>query len=507
MLYYPAGQELSMRVRRSNSVQRMGSFLLILTAFILLTIELILFSRQRANFPPQMVIGGIAVGNLDRQGSAERLLEIYSLPVELHYNDQVILVNPAIWGFELDLESMLAAADLQRTGDSFWTAFWEFLWGTPSTAHAIPLDSNYSESSLRNYLIDEISARYDQPPTIARPYPGTLRFELGNPGTTFDLDEAVFQIENAMNSPSQRVANLPLENISAVRPSFQNLQTLLQQTIDLSRFDGLAGVYLMDLQTAQEIHFLYSFGDYFPTNPDLAFTAASIIKVPIMVSAYRILDNNSSEEASRLLSEMITLSGNDPADWLMEQFIDPDRGPLVVTEDMQQLGLENTFLAGLFRPGSHLLQVINTPGNSRADLDTDPDLYNQTSLSDMGMLLADIFQCAETGGGTLRAVFPEEITQAECQNMINLMAGNNLPSLITDGIPEGTRIAHKHGWILDNLGLMTTMGDAAIVFTPTGNYVLVIFLYHPVQLIWETESVLIGDLSEAIYNFYNITSQ
>jgi len=32
---------------------------------------------------------------------------------------------------------------------------------------------------------------------------------------------------------------------------------------------------------------------------------------------------------------MIELSGNDPADWLMEQFIDANRGPLVVTEDMR----------------------------------------------------------------------------------------------------------------------------------------------------------------------------
>ena len=82
----------------------------------------------------------------------------------------------------------------------------------------------------------------------------------------------------------------------------------------MAEFDGIAGVYLMDMQTAQEIHFIYSDKTEYPTEPDLAFTASSIIKIPILVTAYTILKEPYPEEALNLIAGMIEESGNDPAD-------------------------------------------------------------------------------------------------------------------------------------------------------------------------------------------------
>lgn len=496
-----------MRVRRSYSLQRIISFFFLIAAILMLTVQLIAFSRSQTTYPPQMIIGGVAVGNLNRQETAGRLLEVFATPVELYYQSAVIQLNPASIDFRLDLESMLAEADLQRTSESFWGNFWSYLWGAQISTQDVPLDATFSEDLLRNYLINEIGGRYNSPPSPARPIPGTLTFSLGDPGTTIDIEDALFDIGLALRSPAQRQVFLPLQQSNASRPSLQNLQILLQQTLDLAGYGGIAGVYLLDLQTAQEMHFIYQNGENIFPDPDLAFTAASIIKIPIMVSAFRRLGDEMPAEAAKLLGDMIIESGNDPADWLMEQFIDLERGPLEVTADIRALGLENTFIAGLFRLGSPLLVRFDTPANQRSDVDTDPDPYNQTTLSDMGMLLADIYQCAELNGSALRAVFPEEITQAECQLMIDLLSQNLLPSLITAGLPEGTRIAHKHGWIQDFNGLINTIGDAAIVFTPSGDYVLVIFFYHPTQLIWEPISALIADLSKAIYNYYNLPLQ
>lgn len=200
---------------------------------------------------------------------------------------------------------------------------------------------------------------------------------------------------------------------------------------------------------------------------------------------------------------MVTESGNEAADWLMERVIDPNRGPLVVTEDMGLLGLQNTFLAGKFTLGSPLLASIETPANQRTDVDTDPDLYSQTTPSDIGMLLADLYQCAQSGGGTLPVVFPSEITPAKCQEMINLLVANKLPVLLTAGIPDGTRIAHKHGWVTYN-GVFNAIGDAGIIYSPGGNYVLSVFLHHPVQLVWDPSSALITELSRAVYNYFNL---
>lgn len=476
-----------------------SSFFLI-AAIILASLQLVQYSRVRASFPPGLKIAHIPVGGLNRQQAGQRLLEVYSLPVELLYRDAVIHLNPSVVDFQLKLESMLAAADLQRTDQLFWTGFWDYLWNRSSTPTDIPLVSSYSETRLREYLSDVVADRYDQPPLPAIPVVGTVKFERGTPGTILDLDGSVRLIENALHSHTNRQVSLPLHKDAPPRPSFQNLEILLKQTIENADVEPLVGFFLYDLQTSKEIHFVYQQGEQLPIPPDVAFTASSMIKIPIMVSVFR---HDLDEESNKLLSDMITKSGNEAADWLMDRVIDRVRGPLYVSDDLEALGFENTFLAGYFSMGSPLLAVYHTPANQRTDVSTDPDIYNQTTPSDIGMLLADIYQCAENNGGTLLAVFPQELNQEKCGTMITYLKNNKLPVLLTAGVPEGTQIAHKHGWTSVN-GIINTIGDAGIVYTPGGDYVLAAFLYHPVQLIWDPASSLIEQLSQAVYNYYNL---
>jgi hypothetical protein len=494
------------RVRSLFSPLRWFSAFFLLAALILVTLQLVSFSRVRANFPPGLNIAGVPVGGLDRQQAAQRLLEAYNLPVEVRYNDAVIHLDPAQVDFQLDLDSMLAAAEQQRTQQLFWRGFWDYLWGRSSSPGEIPLRSTYSEDRLRALLTDEIAKRYDSPPVAAMPQIGTVNFQPGKPGTELDVDGSVLILENALRSLHLRQVVLPIKRSSPARPAFQNLEVLLKQTIDLSEFEGLTGVYLLDLQTAQELHFAYRQGENIPVEPDVAFTASSIIKIPIMVSAFRRMGDEPDEEALRLLGEMIIKSGNESSDWLMDRVIDSSRGPLLVTEDMHALGLKDTFLAGYFSVGSPLLKEIQTPANQRTDINTDPDLYSQTTTSDIGMLLEDLYQCTETGGGALSAVFPGEITQDECRQMIDLLASDELGLLIQASVPDGTRVAHKHGWV-STFGVINTIGDAGIVYTPGGNYILVISVHHPEQLVWEPASRLIADLGRAVYNYYNVPTE
>jgi len=496
-----------MRSRRLFSPLRWFSAFFLLAALVLTAVQLARYSRVRANFPPGLKIAGVPVGGMDRQQAAQRLLEAYSIPVELIYNDAAIQISPNVVDFQLDLEGMLAAADLQRTQQSFWQGFWDFLWGRSSSPIEVPLRSNYSEARLRAYLEEEISKRYDQFPSAAKPVVGTVNFQLGSPGTALDIDNALPMIISAMQTLNQRQVVLPLERTAPPRPAFQNLEILMKQTIEIEGFDGIAAVYLSDLQTAQEIHFAERQGKDLTVQPDIAYTASSMIKIPIMVSVFRRLGEDPDDETLKLLTDMITKSGNEAADWLMDRVIDTDRGPLMVSEDMQALGLQNTFLAGYFSFGSPLLARIQTPSNQRSDVNTDPDPYSQTTPSDIGMLLEDVYQCAISGGGTLQAVFPGDIKQPECQAMIDYLKNNKLPALLTAGIPEATQIAHKHGWVSDSNGVINTIGDAGIIYTPGGNYVLAIFLNHPEQLVWEPASKLIADLSRAVYNYYNLPSQ
>jgi beta-lactamase class A len=495
-------------MRRRGSYLIWFSLLFLLGALVLLVLQLVSFSRVRTNFPQGLVIAGVPVGGLDRLGASQRLLAAYTTPVEMHYGEAVIQIEPGVVEFELDIESMLAAADLQRTDQSFWLGFGDYLLGQQSSPEPVPLRASYSEERLRTYLEGEIKPRYDQPALSPRPAVGTVNFIPGLPGTTLDVDGAVTLIEGALFSTSARTVDLPLARTSPPRLSFDNVGVLLRQTIDVYEFDGLVGVYLLDLQTAQETHFAYQQGEYLSVQPDVAFTAASIIKIPIMVSVFERIDGATADsETINLLEGMIIRSGNDPADWVMQRVIDNTFGPLEVSADMQTLGLENTFLAGHFYFGAPLLQAFETPANSRLDVNTDPDRYNQTTTSDIGMLLADIYQCAQNGGGSLAAIWGTAISQQECQTMINYLVRDKLPSLLTAGLPEGTQIAHKHGWITNGAGTINTIGDAGIIYTPGGNYVMVVFLYHPVQLVWEASNELVTKLSESVFNYYNLPQQ
>ena len=491
-----------MQVRTAFSALRLFSIGLILAAVILTALQLVRFSRVRSYLPAGLIIAGVPVGGLDRQSATERLLEFYAGPVDLVYDGATIRLDPTLIDFQLNLEGMLAMANLERTQTQFWQEFWDYLWGRSEFPSQIPLSASYSEERLLAFLSD-ISTRYDQPALAAVPSPVDGSFQPGRAGKALDQEGSLPLIEASLYSLSGRKVNLPLERVDPNRPSFDNLKVLLKQTLQVNNFDGLAGIYLLDLQTGQEHHFAYRNGEELPVDPDVAFTASSMIKIPIMVASYRRMNEDQDPEAAKLMEDMIEKSGNEAADWLMDRVIDEERGPLLVSSDMQELGLQNTFLAGYFTAGSPLLTVFETPANQRTDVFTDPDPYSQTTASDLGMLLSDIYQCAQTGGGALPAVFGGEITQAECQMMVTHLINNRLPVLLTAGLPEATPIAHKHGWVTTN-GVINTIGDAGIIYSPGGNYALVVFLNNPDQLIWETNSALVSQLSQAVYNYYNL---
>jgi beta-lactamase class A len=490
------------RLRGSSLFLRGVSLIFILVAAIFIVYQLVQYSVSRSNYPPDMTIGGVPVGGLDSQSAAQRLLQVYSVPIEIHYNNAVIDLDPGLIGFQLNTESMLAAADLQRTGASFWGGYWDYLWNRPSLASQIPLVATYSSDRLRIYLQTEISARYDQAPVPAQPIPGTVNFTPGKPGQTLDIDRAVDLIGSALESPNQRVILLSSQQTAAGRPTLDTLQILLKQIIDQSGFTGIVDLYFLDLQTSDELQFAYQSGQNISVTPDIAFTASSTIKIPIMVSVFRHFSSKIDDQLGTELKDMIALSNNDAADSLMES-LDKTRGPLVVTETMQALGLENTFINGYFYPGAGVLKFYNTPANQRTDINTDPDTYSQTTPSDMGMLLEDIYLCSQNGGSSLVAVFPGQINQAACQQMIQYLQEDKLGALIQGGVPEGTIVAHKHGWDIN----LTQYSDAGIVYTPGGNFVLTIYVYNPGGGDWSQVSPMYAELSRAIYNYFNLPSQ
>lgn len=497
-----------MRRRNTNVILRGVSILLVIAAMVLAVVALVGYSRQRNSYPPGMTIAGVPVGGLGPAEASQRLLEIYTTPIEVQYAGAVIHIEPDVVGFSLDTDSMMAAADLVRTGGSFWAGFWDYLWNRQSEPAIVPLRATIQEQRLRAFLQNELAPRYDQPPAPPQPRPDGLGFTAGTPGQVLDVDRAVILVEDALRSPNSRTVSLSFNQNAVSRPTMDNLHLLLEQYIKATEFDGLIGVFLTDLQTGQELHFALNGGQPATVEPDIAFTASSTIKIPILISYFiKNGDVPISDNDNAIIMNMIKKSENPPSDALMSR-LDPNFGPLVVSDYMKKIGLENTFLAGFFAPGSPLLQRYTTPANSRVDINTDPDPYNQTTPADMGMLLVDLYQCAQTGGGALVAAFPDKVNQHACQTAIDYLAQDKIGVLIEAGVPEGTLVAHKHGWVVDvTTGYMKNVSDAGIVYSPGGNFVLSIYTYDPVQVVFDDANAMFANLAQVVYNFYNLPTQ
>ena len=488
--------------RRQFPIFRWLAIVLIMITVLLATIQLISYSRIRNNFPMGLQVGQVPIGGLTYTQAAERIYTVYRSPIEVTYGGNRIHVRPAVLGFEPQVDKMLAVADNQRVTEPFWSGFWNFLWDRNIEIINIPLNVSYDEDHIREFLSNEVAVRYDTPATPPKPIPGTTQFESGEPGTQLDLSRATLLVIDALSSPTNRSITLPLDQAAITRPSLNDLEIMLKQIIDVSGFDGIVELYMKDLNTSRNLHFAYQ-TDEGDLIPDISFSSWSTIKIPAMVTAFRYMEEPYRQDYLALMEEMIEQSDNLSTDQLAMTVIDRTLSPLIVTEDMQRLGLENSFWAGHFYLGAPLLQRFTTPANSRDDINTNPDQYNETTPADMGMLMEDIYQCAELGGGALIAAFNGEITRQECQMMIDFLAENRIAVLIQAGVPSGTKVAHKHGWAIENDGVMHTFGDVAIVYTPGGDYVLSIFLHHPVQAVFDPVNELYSQLSQATYNYYN----
>lgn len=488
--------------RHRFPIFRWLAILLMLITVLLTTMQLVSYSRIRNNFPMGMRVGQVPIGGLNYVQAAERIYTVYRSPIELVYAGNTIQVRPAVLGFEPEVEKMLAVADNQRVTEPFWSGFWNFLWSRNIDSINIPLNAKFDEAQVQEYLRQEISLRYDTPATPPKPIPGTTQFAEALPGTQLDIDRATLQIIDALRSPVNRRVNLALDQASIASPSINDLEIMIRQIIEVSGFDGIIEVYLQDMGTTRNIHLAYQTNNE-DLRPNIAFSSMSLVKIPVMVSAFRYLEAPYSDNNLSLMSEMIEQSENTSTDELAMTVIDNTLSPLIVTEDMQRLGLENTFWAGHFYVGAPILQRFETPANQREDVDTNPDLYIQTTTADMGMLMEDIYQCAEQSGGALVAAFAGEITQEDCQVMIDYLVRNRIGVLIQAGVPAGTVVAHKHGWSTEGDGLVHTFGDSAIIYTPGGDYVLTIFVHHPVQAVFDPVNALFANISSAVYNFFN----
>ncbi len=461
-----------------------GAIILIVIGAAVLAIQLNSYSNFRERYPTNMLIAGVDVGGLTRDEAAQQITAVYNSEIDLYYQGERIPLDPADVEFSLDMEPMLQAASEQQDAQSFWSGFWDFLWNRQVEIEPVDLQASFTPRRLQAILAN-IAATRDAPPQPPVPVPATLDFQPGEPGYQMNLEASQPLIEAALLSSSSRQSTLVVDQLSSPDPDLEILGRLIENR--MSDFGGIYSISVIDLQSGQILGI----------DPGIAYSGMSILKIPIMVEAFRTLDRPPNIEETKLLTETMVESGNYTANLVLDLIAGEDNGMLgaeKVTQSMWNLGLINTFIAVPYE--EDIVGTYATAANQRTDVFTNPDSKLQTTAEDMAMLLEMVYQCV-AGGGTLIAAYPGQLNQDECQFMIELMNQNRIGSLIEAGVPEGTSVAHKHGWEAE------THGDAGIVFTPGGDYVLVQYLFFPGWLEWAVSSPLMADISQATYNFFN----
>lgn len=493
------------RRRRALPVVQMLSVLMLLAAIALFVLQLVQFSRGQELLSADVTVAGIPVGNMLPQEAVSRWEQVYGQPVVLYYAGSPILLDPAAVGFRTSRETMLAAARAAGNIEAaFWSRFINYLLGREAQATIdVPLSADFQRNLLEQFLRD-IATRYDRPAGSTGFNLETLTVRSGAEGYELDVLSALPLVEAALFNPDDRSVNLPVRTASA---NVGNIDTLRDMIIAYLNGEGfpyngqtsIASVFIFDLTTGEEINL----------NGDVAFSAASIMKVPILVDYFRQLWFAVPNDEAWLMANSLLCSNNASSNLLM-QIIgervsgqqDIFAGIQDVTDNTQYLGARNTYITAPFDLGIADQQLGSIPApltSPNPNFSTSPDPYNQTTAEDMGTLFELIYDCANYGSGLMAAYPDGEYTQTECRQMLELMSANDLLRLLQGGIPAGMRISHKNGWVSD------MSGDAGIVFPPNGrDYIIAVFLWEQTEFqdytrLWP----LIEGVSRAAWNYFN----
>lgn len=211
----------------------------------------------------------------------------------------------------------------------------------------------------------------------------------------------------------------------------------------LGHFDGFGGLYVQDLTTGEEIRH----------NTHVTTSGMSMIKVAIMVTAYRTLPRPYDEQLEDAIAQMIAYSINAKSNAVILAIGGGDfqAGLLQVNETLQAFGMAQTYIVSGYRvENGTTYPRIPVPERAPAEIppeeqvDLLPDPTMQTSLSDQAMLFEALYRGTQ-GEGKLLEVYPQ-LTPADCEEMLELLKSNPTRTLLGPGFADDVPLAHKNGF-------------------------------------------------------------
>ncbi|MGC8779676.1 MAG: serine hydrolase [Anaerolineae bacterium] len=459
---------------------------LLLIAGILLAPSYLRYMRTRGAVPPGVRVAGLEFGSADADAVADALNRRFAEPLLVYYGDQRIILRPQILDYQVDVAAILAEARSYETPGHLLRVWVAEALERPLPAVDLPLRYTLDRDRLDAWLSD-LAARYDRPATPPVAAPDGLALLPGQAGRQLDLAASRDRIIAALSDPHTRTVNLIVREAAPPPPDRQLLADLLQARVD--RFGGVAGLFLHHLATGQEV----------AINADVAYSGMGTLKLAILIETMRKLDAPLAPYTTRMISATATLAGTAAANELLTLIGDGDidAGVATLNRSLRRLGLQNTFMAAAFeRTGP----TVRTPANTRRDIWADPDPYIQTTPREIGLLMQMLVECAR-GGGTLLAAYRDQISQAECQQIVDYLRLNEASDMILAGVPKGTQAIHRYGYAGD------TRGDVAAIWGPAGPYVLSIFLYQRSWLDANLASGTMADLSKIVWSYFTLLGE
>ncbi len=311
-----------------------------------------------------------------------------------------------------------------------------------------------------------------------------------------DISQMTFFLPTLTPTPSMIESSGLLGGTAVpLSPAFKSLGDQVWQLLLDKQFvpgsSRLGALFLMDLKTGQALTF----------DNRIAFSGMSLNKIAILAALFSKLNGPPDGEEANIIAESLICSDNGSTNKLLGIIGDGDpwAGARYVTRFMQRLGLEDTFIAAPYGPDPRITpEPVSAPVTDADQKSAEPDLYNQATVSDLGQLLGSMYQCAYADSGPLLSPdFASEYTPRECKMMLHIMSYNKIGAMFEGGVPTNTRIAHKHGWIDD------THGDAGIIFTPGGDFALVVIVHNPTWVDSSESFPLISEVARSVYNYYN----
>jgi beta-lactamase class A len=258
----------------------------------------------------------------------------------------------------------------------------------------------------------------------------------------------------------------------------ERVENVLEKTRqEIEDYNGISGLYVRDLEGG------FGYG----VRPDERFFTASVIKVPIMVTVYRKVD-----EGELSFSQEVEIKEEDwaaGAGWLQWEKAGTKQtvGDLLLLMMTQSDNVATNALVRTVGGPDHVNEVARSMGAEdtllyqkvSSERGAVPALDNRSTPRDMATMMQKIAE-------------GKAASEKSCGYMIDLMHENKLDWWLDAGLPEDADAANKAGW------LYRVYDEAGIVQHDGHSYAIAIMTKHGSADVYGGQD-LIKNLSEDVW--------